>query len=441
MINNKLYLETLLQTLQHNDLKNVLAAPFRNKHFDFYPVPIPLREECVQDYVTNLNSYIALLDKVIALYKTESGIRNYFNFSEAVNELVLLSIEKEQGKFFSRFDGYLTTQNQIKILENNSDAPAGTIFTPRINNMCINFLNRLGSHNGGLSKYTMMNDRIMVDVMVEEYLRLFQKRPNNLAVFQIRGKANNESVELSKFSDEELEIFVVDPRDIQYEQDGVYANGRKIDLVWNKINTVYWNQLVETDPWLISKWTEVITKASNFIHFNPFSKRYITENKLFAALLYHENFSSFFTEEERRIRDLFVPQSYKLEKGKTIAFKGQQFDLYDFAVNFRTELVLKETYDIRGDGVTIGIASSGIHWEERLKAAFDKGGILQYYIQPKQLYFFKDFDNIDLTNMNFHVDTFIFGSQILGFGGKASANHKVNIFQGGVKAPVLVFKS
>ncbi|MEZ4848468.1 MAG: glutathionylspermidine synthase family protein [Bacteroidia bacterium] len=407
-------------------------------------MPIPLFEEKVQVYEAKIKVYVELLHKVVRLYDEQEIVRKFLGFPQVVDRIIRNSIAKDHGLFFARLDGYIDAHTgKIKFLENNSDAPAGTLFTPRINNMSIRFMNELEifKPHTQISEFTFQEENSMLNALQKVFEDKFSRTPRTLVIFQIRNQSNRESIELSQLSTQTFKVYVTDPRDVRHKSNSLYTiDGEKIDLIWNKINTVYWNRLVEESPELLSLWDEMMESDSDFIHFNPFCYRYITENKLFASLLYAAEFEQFFTSEELAIRDTFIPVSYKIGHSQEVQYNNETHDLHILAQGNRKDFVLKEPYDIRGDGVTIGVDCDAETWKIKLEEVLQKGGILQEYIKPQQLPFFHDFQETNLINMNFHIDTFLFGNKLLGFGAKASTNHKVNIFQGGIKVPIIVFK-
>lgn len=420
------------------------SLPFRNTNFPFYPIPIFLNETNVIDCFKSIKKYVKILEKIIELYSENITIQEFFNFSPEIHQLVLTSIENEQRHFFSRLDGYISDSTQeIKILENNSDAPAGTIFTPRINAMSNRFIVQnvhLNKESFTLSENNFIDEYKMIECFHQAYYEKHHKVPKFMVVLQLRGKSNKESLEISKLRGSTT-TKVVDPRDLVYKIDAVYTpDGIKINLVWNKINTVFWNELVKENPDLIQKWNHAISKYDDFMHFNPFSYRYITENKLFASLLYDEAFEKFLTEEELGVRNKLVPRSFKLISNKRVTYQQNEYNIFELAKLFKNQFVLKESYDVRGDGVIIGLDSDEETWKSKVQSIKEKGGILQEFISPKRLDFIDDIKTLELSEKNFHIDTFLFGQKILGFGAKASKNRKVNIFQGGFKVPILVIK-
>ena len=454
MINDKLYLELMLASMEGKNIPEKInlieqtSLPFRNKDFQFYPIPLPLIEKELIDCHKKIKRYVQLINKIILLYEKEEKIRTFFSFSKEVEKLILVSIQNEQKKFFSRFDGYLSNKTkELKILENNSDAPAGTLFTPRINKMSVRFIKEyLDVKNFDidqcLSPLSFLDESVMIKKIVDCFTDLYSKAPTNLAVFQKNGGANVESVELTKLSNKfNLNIFVVDPRDLTYSDDCVFFKNEKIDLVWNKINTVFWNDLILKDEKLCEKWTNIIAKNNNFMHFNPFCYRYISESKLFSSVLYDPDLQCFFDEDDIEIRNKLIPKSYKLRLDSKVEIDDSSLNLHDYAIKNQNNLVIKECYDIRGDGVTIGLDQDSNYWLEKIYELSIKGGIVQEFIYPNQILFIEDFNKNNLKNLNFHIDTFVFGEEILGHGAKASSNHKVNIFQGGIKVPIIVVKN
>ena len=126
------------------------------------------------------------------------------------------------------------------------------------------------------------------DCARQELLAAYRERGGEkeqpvIAVLQIKGRSNVESVEMGEeFTKRGTPTFVADPREVTVVAGGVEIEGRQADIVWNKVNTVYWNQLVADTPSMLGRWAEAIA-SGRVTHVNPFGARYVTESKSCAA--------------------------------------------------------------------------------------------------------------------------------------------------------------
>lgn len=134
----------------------------------------------------------------------------------------------------------------------------------------------------------------------------------------------------------------------------------------------------------------------------------------------------------------WLPWARKLEPGKTVSFEGENVDLKRLVLERQQDFVLKEPYDIRGDGVTIGRTVDHSTWAAKIEKGFRQGNIVQQYIAPMTYPVLGDAARMDCVPMKISFDSFVFGGRFVGLGSKASHNERVNLFQGGRKLAVRV---
>jgi hypothetical protein len=132
-----------------------------------------------------------------------------------------------------------------------------------------------------------------------------------------------------------------------------------------------------------------------------------------------------------------VPWTARLIRGGEVTYRGASWQLEALVAERRDELVLKQTYDIRGDGVTVGRAVSLDAWSDALTSAWGTGAVVQRYVPPTR-HPVRRLGCGPAAELNTSLDSFIVDGELVGLGAKASPNDKVNLFQGGSKLAVFV---
>jgi hypothetical protein len=415
---------------------------FQNKDYPLSPFPLVVASSRLEAHRRTTERYMSLLERVLDLYNSSPDVRSYFGLSEDEESLVRADPSLTPSIRISRLDGYIDQRNgSVRFLENNTDCPAGILFTERLN-LLVDRIIKLVVPEAGSKLVEMPLDQ--TDCARQELLAAYRQQGGEkespvIAILQIRGRSNVESVEMAEeFSARGTPTFVADPREFTVTANGVQVEGRHTDIVWNKVNTVYWNQLVVESPSLLKRWSEAIA-SRRVCHLNPFSARYVTESKCCAAFLQEAEFAHHFDESEQEFLRQVLPWSRKVAAGKIVEYGGDNPEIVELLLSRQADFVIKEPYDIRGDGVTIGRGVSRNYWVEKVEHAAREGYTAQEFIVGQTYPVLVGISEMEVTPMTASLDSFMFGGRLRGLGSKAGLGYKVNVFQGGRKLAVRVY--
>lgn len=421
---------------------------FRNRDFPLSPLPLLIDAEQVTPVVRRLEEYVELLEKVVRLHRAEPRVRDYYGLRGDAAILADADSGGSRAVRVCRLDGYLEQGSEkLRILENNADAPAGTLFTPRLNRAVDGIADSLAlGYRAQLTEPAFASGQEFPDLLLGYLPRPTGPGPVRVCVLQIEGRANRESAELvAQLRTRGVDAWLADPRALRF-RDGAVEVGRGVpDLCWNKINNAAWQDLLDADPELAPRWAAAVGRCG-LLHVNPFSARYVAENKLTMALPQEPALADLFTPAERELSRELAPWSRRLSPTALAERPGGEGggEREGGEVTLREELlarqnsyVLKEQYDIRGDGVTIGHAVDRRTWEEAVERGCAEHHLVQRYVRPTSYPVLRE-DGTGLVPMPVSLDTFVFDGRVVGFGSKASLNAKVNVFAGGQKLAVRV---
>lgn len=414
----------------------VAAGPvFRNKEFPLSPVPVLVRAEWAERLAPLLTRYVDLLGKVVALFRTRREVRDFYGLGPTAELLVDADRAVGDAPWVCRLDGYLEAGSErLRVLENNADSPAGTLFTARINDVVA----RIRSSSPHAMTYT--GEHRFLDAL-RAAARAAAERdagrcadPSRIAILQPADAPNVESVELVEcLRAAGVDAVLADPRAIEVDGDRVRFDGKVVDLCWNKVNTVSWPAYC-ADPDFVDRWAHAVRDTA-MVHVNPFGARYVAENKLTLAFVQQPEFADLFTAGERALVAELLPWSRKLTPDAVDDDGGGP--LADRLLADPREFVLKQPYDIRGDGVTIGHDCAPDAWRDAVAAGLRAGHLVQRRVAPSG-YPVVRAGSDQVQTMPISLDAYLFGGRVAGFGSKASRNAKVNVFQGGQKLAVHV---
>jgi hypothetical protein len=410
---------------------------FQNLDYPLAHPPLLIDSAALPQITALTEAYVALLEKLIGLYRTTAEIRRFMDLGAAAEELIDAEGAVDRAITVCRLDGYVDrVSGQIRILENNADSPAGTLFTPRLNRLTRTLI---GEHFSAPPLLPMDDGDPFLDLLLSSVAPFRRDgRPLRAAVLQMRGRANRESHEVAAALHAlGQDCQVIDPRDMILTDDGLGTVEGPLDLVWNKINTAIWNELVTEAPGIVDTFAQAARHAGAPVMLNAYGARHVAEAKTSLALLHTPRFAGFFTAAERSLIEALVPWTAKLERDAVVRYEGDDWPLEKLLIERQRDLVLKDRYDIRGDGVTIGRAESAERWRDKLAAAWNSGTSVQRHVEPAQYAVRLAGDDVS-ADLNVSLDSFVFGGRLVGLGAKASPHAKVNLFQGGSKLSVLL---
>ncbi|KXK62335.1 hypothetical protein AWW66_08885 [Micromonospora rosaria] len=413
---------------------------FRNRDFPLSPVPVLVRQDRAALLRPLLARYVDLLGTVVARWREQARVRDFFRLGPAAERLVAADRALGDAPWVCRLDGYLEAGSErLRVLENNADSPAGTLFTARINETVAAVVRRLHHGAGRLADLTYTGEDRFLDGLRAAARAAAAREPGRcadparIAVLQPTGAANRESVELvDRMRAVGVDAFLADPRTVEVVGGRTRFGARPADLCWNKVNTVSWMAYC-ADPDFVTRWERAVRDTA-LVHVNPFGARYVAENKLTLALVQEPGFADLFTPQQRALVDALLPWSRKLTPD---AVDDGGTPLVDRLLADPRDFVLKQPYDIRGDGVTIGHDCPPGRWRAAVAEGVRDGHLVQRRVAPTS-YPVVVPGAERVTALPISLDTYLLGGHVAGFGAKASRNSKINIFQGGQKLAVHV---
>lgn len=425
-------------------------SPARTESFQNTPycpslVPLLVDRAAVAALIPVVETYVQALERTLVRYLGDAAMRSWFGLGAAAEALVCAEGAGRARVRVCRLDGYVDSgagpagePGRLQVLENNADAPAGTLFTPRVNA----YVAAASGYRPRPALPMEHAEDAFLDVLCGADPRGADLPGDGGAgrvvrILQPAGRSNRESVEVAAaLRRRGMDAEVIDPRQLRAGGARFCHDGRPVDVIWNKINTVGWQQLLDEAPELVDPWCASLA-AGGTRHVNGFAARYLAESKLCHAWLSTDDGLRGLEPAERRAVAALVPPTARARPDGTVPWLPDA-GLAEAATRHQDELVLKAPYDIRGDGVTVGRAVDPAQWAARLAAVLGAGGVpgtdgvLQRYVAPTEVPVVTDRRAV----LRSSLDWFVFDGRVAGLGSKAGVGHKVNLFQGGTKLAV-----
>ncbi len=228
------------------------------------------------------------------------------------------------------------------------------------------------------------------------------------------------------FKSQDLPCVIADPREVEYRNGRLIANGVPITLIYKR---VLLSELIDREGLHHPVVRAVRDGAACMV--NPFCCK-ILHKKASLAVLSDERNASLFTPEERQAIAAHIPWTRRVEERRTL-FQGQQVDLIPFIVEHRERFVLKANDEYGGKGIVLGWETTSTDWARVVQAALTTPYVVQERVTiPREPYpSFVD-GRVQLMDRMLDTDPFIFyGDYVDGTLTRLSTAALLNVTAGG----------
>lgn len=432
------------------------AAPFQNRGYPLSPLPLLLDEHEVAAVVPLLEAYVSALGRLVEAYRDHAEVRAWFGLDAMAEALVLADTRCGDLPLVCRLDTYLEQGTErVRLLENNADAPAGTLFTARVNRAVSEVVRRCGggscrrapggravpvgsTADGGHGSPQLDDELLLLEALRRRGVHAGAHDSGIVTVVQRDEAVSREVREMvAVFRTAGFDAEVADPRALEVRGGRACFGKRPGGFVWNKVNTVDWQRLAAEDPTLAQRWLAALDDT-DFVHANPFGARFVAESKLSLALLRSARFAGLWSARERAAVEALLPDAWLLAGGTDGADGPAPVAE---AARQPARFVVKDPYDIRGDGVRVGGATDAYAWADALAPPGWSPRLLQRYVTPSAypvLVAGGATRAPAVVCMPTSLDAYVVEGAVAGFGAKAATGPKVNVYQGGQKLSVQV---
>jgi hypothetical protein len=231
---------------------------------------------------------------------------------------------------------------------------------------------------------------------------------------------------------------ICDPRDLEFNGTGLFAGGRRIDLVYRRV-------LIND---MIARATEcralVDAYESRAVCVANSLRCKIPHKKAFFAVLTGDIGTHLFSADERELIRRHVPWTAVVRDG-IVTRDGRAVDLVGYLRSHRRTFVIKPNDEYGGTGVTLGWETTVSQWDAAIARALaetDRGWVAQEKIAVRR----EPFPVCDpaaggqvaMRDMLVDFAPYIFRGRIAGFLTRLSATGLANVTSGGGQVPAFV---
>jgi len=233
---------------------------------------------------------------------------------------------------------------------------------------------------------------------------------------------------------------ICDPRDLEYVGPGLYAQGRRIDLVYRRVLI---NDIVAREAEcraLVDAYEQRAVCVANSLRCK------IPHKKAFFAVLTDPRHASLFSAEERELIRRHIPWTAVVEE-RSVSRDGTTTDLIGLLRAARDRFVIKPNDEYGGTGVTLGWETTESDWDAAIARALaerDRGWVAQERIAVRR----EGFPVCDsgaprgarTRDMLVDFAPYIFRGRLAGFLTRLSATGLANVTSGGGQVPAFVVR-
>lgn len=225
-----------------------------------------------------------------------------------------------------------------------------------------------------------------------------------------------------------LECVIADPREVEYRDGRLTAEGKHITLIYKR---VLLSELVGLGGGGLSHPVIQAVRDRAVCMVNPFRCK-ILHKKASLSVLSDEGNGGLFTRDELSAIASHIPWTRNVEERRS-THGGRQIDLVSFITDNREQLVLKPNDEYGGKGIVLGWEVDGTTWEQALRTALAEPYIVQERIElPFEPFPSWDGSRVQLIDRMLDTAPFVsYGSQTDGCMTRLSTAPLLNVTAGG----------
>ncbi|MEM1126402.1 MAG: circularly permuted type 2 ATP-grasp protein [Bacteroidota bacterium] len=229
---------------------------------------------------------------------------------------------------------------------------------------------------------------------------------------------------------------VVDPRDLDCQDGWIYANGRKIDILYRRLLlNEFYERRDECQAFLEGY------RAQKTCYLNTFRTKLVHKKAVF-SFLSDERYTSRLSREQQEAVRAHIPWTRMLRQEHT-TFRGLKIDLVEFVRNNRSYFVVKPNDEYGGKGVTLGFASTQSEWDAAIQYAVQ--GPTRFVVQEvvdihREPFLMKTDGSWDMVPTIIDLDPYLNGPLMGGCLTRTSASNLANVTAGGGTLPMFILR-
>ncbi len=388
----------------------------------------------VQDTVYMIRQ--AVLKVASVFFNDLKVLRDTLGMEEWEIELAAIPTNVIRLAATARMDSFLTPSS-FKFVEINAEVPAGLAYIHEMNRIFRElpifkeFERKFPVRAVSPLEHTM-------DALVQIYHEQFdgkEERPTFAIVDHLDVPTIHEFMLIKEYLERMgFPCEVADPRELECRDGWIYANGRRIDLLYRRLlANEYYEMKDECEAFLEGY------RAQKTCYLNSFRSKLVHKKAIFSVLT-DPRFSHVLPPEQRIMIERHIPWTRLLKEHKT-SFRGLSIDLLEFARNNRKYFIIKPNDAYGGKGVTLGFTVSQSEWDDALEAGLRDGYVVQEVVDIyREPFLMKVNGSWDMVPAVIDLDPYINGPDVGGCLTRISGSNLANVTAGGGTLPMFILR-
>lgn len=368
---------------------------------------------------------------------------SFFNDRQTLNELGLTDLEIQLAAIptnvirlsaTARMDAFLT-ETSFRFVELNAENPAGIAYMHEM----AKIYKKLPVFQEFMKRYPVRFVSPLehtVDGLLRVYHEEFdgQEELPTFAIVDFLDIPTYPEFVLVKNYLERLgyPCEICDPRNLDCRDGWIYANGRKIDILYRRLLMNEFFEIIDDCPAYLEGY-----HAQKTCFLNSFRSKLVHKKHLFSLLTDPRYNRVLNTGELKAIRN-HIPWTRKLRDVKE-HYRGMEVGLLDLIRKNRNGFVMKPNDDYGGHGVVLGFQASESEWDDAIQHALNHDFVVQETIdigkEPFLLYIDKEWK---MTNTIIDLDPYLNGPLMGGCLTRTSFSNLANVTAGGGSLPMFI---
>lgn len=369
----------------------------------------------------------------------------FFNDKDSLADLQLTEWELEMASIptnvirFSataRLDAFMTA-NSFKFVEVNGESPAGAAYSHHLAHIYRQLPIFREFEKSYPVRFVSPLEHL-IDGLVRIYHEEFdgaEERPAFAIVDFLDVPTYNEFVLIKEY----LERFgypceICDPRNLECKDGWIYANGRKIDILYRRLLMNEFHDVLDESQAYLDGY-----KAQKTCYLNSFRSKLVHKKSIFAYLTDSRYTRILNTLQLQAIRE-HIPWTRVVRPQQT-KYQGRMVDLIDYVRANREKFVLKPNDEYGGKGVVLGFESNESDWDAGLAMALRHGYVVQEIVDiHREPFMMKTGDGWMEVPTVLDLDPYINGPLMGGCLTRTSTSNLANVTAGGGTLPTFILR-
>ncbi len=225
---------------------------------------------------------------------------------------------------------------------------------------------------------------------------------------------------------------ICDPRELECRDGWIYANGRKIDILYRRL---LMNEFFEIE-YDCAAYLEGY-KAQKTCYLNSFRSKLVHKKMIF-SLLTDPEYNRVLDNRELKAIRTHIPWTRKLRAAR-VRYRGTDVDLLELIRRNKDMFIMKPNDDYGGHGVVLGFQESQGTWETAVNQALQLDYVVQETIEIGREPFLLNINGSwESVNTVIDFDPYLNGPMMGGCLTRTSPSNLANVTAGGGSIPLFI---